>query len=293
MAQFHIKRHFFVVFIYLMLCLPLTTSADDDKGKREHNNGKPFKSLQKQINNLQDQINNIQQTPGPQGPAGPQGPQGEPGVQGPEGPQGPAGPQGATGPAGQNGAPGPDLEVRTAVCHLYTLYSLPLPDFCPQDIPPPAVCTPNQSTTEACGNCGTRTRSCLADGTWGAWGSCQNQSNTPYPQCLNACSSNADCQSGSICQNNACVVVDLMSDPNNCGQIGHVCAAQSPGTCGTTGACVNGVCPLQPQGTLCSSTGAVCDGAGTCISPPGQPAGSACSQNSDCLSGTCLFNVCL
>lgn len=76
MELLHFKKRILYPVLIFIFCIPLSVSADNDRGKREHSNGQPFKSLQQQINNLQDQIDNIQLTPGPAGPQGPAGPAG-------------------------------------------------------------------------------------------------------------------------------------------------------------------------------------------------------------------------
>ena len=47
--------------------------------------------------------------------------------------------------------------------------------FPPIQDPPVCACTPGQASSQACGNCGHRTRTCGGNCQWGAWGSCAGQ----------------------------------------------------------------------------------------------------------------------
>ena len=50
-----------------------------------------------------------------------------------------------------------------------------LPPNCGHDIIVQGECTPGQTQSQACGNCGTQTRTCQSNGQWGGFGPCMNQ----------------------------------------------------------------------------------------------------------------------
>ena len=48
-------------------------------------------------------------------------------------------------------------------------------DAKPDTSPPPTACTAGETSTEACGKCGTRERACTPKGSWGAFGDCAHE----------------------------------------------------------------------------------------------------------------------
>jgi hypothetical protein len=170
--------------------------------------------------------------------------------------------------------------------------------------------------------------SVIPAGTCNATGMCQTGlpvNCAPYlcqnAACRAVCISNAECQSGFVCQNGACVGA---GQPN-----GTACSADSQcasgicasGVCCSTacsGPCracniVAGSCVPRPAGTTCGvqscmgSTfvpASVCSGTGMCVSPPPQSClpyvcgtnacQTSCASNTDCQVGfSCQAGACV
>ncbi|MCC6994844.1 MAG: matrixin family metalloprotease [Deltaproteobacteria bacterium] len=112
------------------------------------------------------------------------------------------------------------------------------------------------------------------------------------------CTSAAQCDSGQLCMNNACV-----PDPS-VGGYGTAC--RSDGSCSNaSGFCVeyqgSAVCTQAcgsgcPNGDQCVSLqggGNACiPGTGGPVTPPKQPFGGACTTGANCQSGECAANMC-
>jgi hypothetical protein len=147
--------------------------------------------------------------------------------------------------------------------------------------------------SEACGNCGTRTRTC-SNGVVSAWSACSDQG-TCAPNASEACANGGQRTCGGLCQWGAC------SDPSCAGP-----ASQACGNCGTQtrtcsagawsdwSACSDGACaPNQTQ--TCGTGGTeTCGGscqwgpcAGqTCVGPASQACGDCGTQTRTCDNGT-------
>jgi RHS repeat-associated protein len=175
-----------------------------------------------------------------------------------------------------------------------------------------ATCT--GPSTQACGNCGTQSRTCNA-GTWSAWGACTGQG-ACAPGATQACGSGGTqsctaacawgpcgCPSGQAACSGGCK--NLQADPSNCGACGNVCVGPTGGTatcaggvCGATcaagqttcsGACKN----LQSDSANCGSCGNACPSGTTCSAGTCKKAlGAACGSGTDCASQICAQGVC-
>jgi hypothetical protein len=134
------------------------------------------------------------------------------------------------------------------------------------------VCTPGQTESASCGDCGTKTRTCTASCTWGSYGSCTGQ---------------GVCSAGQT-QSQAC---------GNCGSQTRTCSSSC--TWGSYGSCTGqGVCsPGQTQSQACGNCGTQsrscsssctwgsygsCTGQGVCS--PGATTQSGCDV---CAQKTC------
>ena len=82
-------------------------------------------------------------------------------------------------------------------------------------------CSPGAQEPEGCGNCGTRTRTCGAEGRWGAWGACSDEGEC-RPDTQRACDGCGRQTCNSRCTWNAC-------------DGGGVCAPGEVGDCGSCG----------------------------------------------------------
>jgi hypothetical protein len=143
-------------------------------------------------------------------------------------------------------------------------------------------CSPGDSQTQSCGNCGTQTRGCSSAGTWDGWGACTDQGAcAPGAEETQAC---GDCgvakrSCSSSCQWNgfgACESAPSFEP--------QACATGAMGACGTGAqACVSGVLECRQTVTASSETcdgvdndcnGLVDDGAckSTLAPPPAPPA---------------------
>ncbi|MFO0617028.1 MAG: hypothetical protein U0414_30815 [Polyangiaceae bacterium] len=126
---------------------------------------------------------------------------------------------------------------------------------------------------------------CVAPADCNAFGQCQVGSSSVGMACTTSCPDGAPCVDGYCCAapcnepchacsnaltgapNGQCASVTNLTDPSD------DCPAQAPGTCGTTGACVDGACEYTPAGSTCGDTHCMgknvaadeCDGAGACV----------------------------
>ncbi len=133
------------------------------------------------------------------------------------------------------------------------------------------VCTPGQSQSEGCGNCGSRSRACGSNGQWGGWSSCSGQ---------------GECTTGAT-QSQAC---------GDCGSQVRTCNGSCEwggwGSCQDQGLCVPGAVESQLCG-LCGTRTRSCaagcqwsqwsDCAGQGVCSPGQQGTEDCG---DCGSRT-------
>lgn len=128
-------------------------------------------------------------------------------------------------------------------------------------------CTPGTSDSEACGNCGTRTRDCVA-GKWTAFGACKNAGNCK-PTTTQACGNGGMQTCSAACQWEACT--------------GQKCDGSPVELCGNCGfhsrTCNNGAW---------SAFGA-CTGERDCLPGDSQACGANTSQTCglDCYWGAC------
>lgn len=147
-------------------------------------------------------------------------------------------------------------------------------------------CTPGTTESLSCGNCGTKTRTCEAGGTWGAFTPCSGQGacvpDTTSAQSCGLCGTRpVTCTATCTWEESAC------DDP---------CAdseATLGGPCATSGACSAGMtCLVSPQrqvyaGGYCSKTActtdAACGADGICARAFGEDVCLArCARNEDC-----------
>jgi len=162
------------------------------------------------------------------------------------------------------------------------------------------VCTANSTQSLACGNCGTKTRTCAANClSWGAYGSCTGQGvcspgSTDSQACgwcgtkTRTCTSSCTWGSYGGCEGQGvCAAGD--TDTQACGSCGtrtrtcstSVCAWESWGTCTGQGVCSPGSTKVQGCGS-CGTQTSTCTSAcawgtwgtcqeGNCFNPPNTP----------------------
>ena len=158
--------------------------------------------------------------------------------------------------------------------------------------PPDPTCSGPRE--EACGSCGTRSRTCVAGG-WSAWGACAGEG-VCAANATQACGAGGtqicggNCQWGT-CGGQACAGVATQS----CGNCGSQTRTCNNGTWSAFSACAGeGVCaPATPQ--ACGTGGTqtceptcqwgTCTGQ-TCSGPTTQACGSCGSQSRTCNNGT-------
>lgn len=147
--------------------------------------------------------------------------------------------------------------------------------------------------SEACGNCGTRTRTCR-NGAWSGWSACANEGSCAAGN-IQACGNGGSQQCGNNCQWGPCL---------NQGCVGP--AMQSCGNCGTQSrTCVNGVwsawTPCANQGSCSPNAVQTCGNGGTqicsvtcqwdactnqsCVGPASQACGRCGIQTRTCTNG--------
>jgi hypothetical protein len=143
--------------------------------------------------------------------------------------------------------------------------------------------------------------------------SCSIRAGGTTPEC--ACGDFAECLSGEVCANQAgrWQCVNLSTNPQNCGEIGNVCAegeicqtgdcvcGSTGGRCGEGQSCCGGACiDTSSDPANCGGCGTVCgggetcqDGACVCGSGPGArvcTAPSTTSLGESCCGGSCVAN---
>ena len=168
--------------------------------------------------------------------------------------------------------------------------------------PCPGECTPGQTQSQACGNCGTKTRTCSNSCSWGSWGSCNGQGScspgqsqsqacgscgTQTRTCSNSCSwgSWGSCNGQGVCSPG-----QTTSCSGQCGSGTKTCSGSCQwGSCSApdVGECT----PGQNQSQACGNCGTQtrtcsnscswgswgsCNGQGSCS--PGQSQSQACGS---------------
>ncbi len=127
------------------------------------------------------------------------------------------------------------------------------------------ACNPGQVQSQACGNCGTKTRTCSSNGQWSAWSTCQGQG---------VCSPGAK-QSRDCCdcgtQARTCTASCQWADWGSCSGPDPAGGSQScdtgePGPCADgrmrcVGGCLDCVRAYQPTAELCDGIDNDCSGA--------------------------------
>jgi hypothetical protein len=135
------------------------------------------------------------------------------------------------------------------------------------------VCAPGQMSSQACGNCGTQTRTCDATCQWGAYGSCSNEG-TCMPNASQACNMYGTQTCTAACAWGACSCPQAPACTPNMTQTCGNCGTQTCDACGQWGTCTEqdgGCVPNLTQ--ACNSYGTqTCDSAcgwGPCSCPTG------------------------
>ncbi len=122
-------------------------------------------------------------------------------------------------------------------------------------------CSPGATQNQACGNCGSRTRTCAASCSWGGWSSCQGQG--PCSPSSVDTASCCDCGTKSRACNNQCQW-DGWSECAGPDPLG-ACATGQPGPCAQgTVRCVTGclgcVSDYEPVAEMCDAIDNDCSG---------------------------------
>ena len=155
------------------------------------------------------------------------------------------------------------------------------------------VCTPGQTETQACGSCGTQTRTCTSSCSWGNWGSCDGEG-VCEPDSTNGCGNcgtktcNNSCAWGS-CGGEGVCTKGTTDDCGNCGTktCNSSCAwgscdgqgvckpgdqdSQDCGDCGSQSKTCGGSCQWGDYGS--------CDGQGVCTKAPPRTVGIAAHKH--------------
>ena len=129
-------------------------------------------------------------------------------------------------------------------------------------------CAPGTSDSQACGNCGTRTRTC-GNGVWSAYGACKT-AGVCAPNTSQACGNGGMQTCTNACQWNACSGQKCDGSPiESCGNCGFHSRSCSNGTWSAFGAC---------------------NGERECLPGDSQACGASMSQDCglDCYWGACL-----
>lgn len=245
---------------------------------------------------------------------GPQGPPGEKGLQGIQGPKGDKGDTGDTGPQGIQGPAGPAGPLVSCL-EGQILVTTETGWQCGEVVPFP----------NAIGKC--FQTSCILTCSYD-WGNCDNAVANGCETNLQNDSTNCGacgvaCPVGDVCTNGTCSLQcsagqtncngsckNLQNDSTNCGACGNACAVGlvcTNGVCGCPSGQTNcsGVCAdLSNDAGNCGACGVTCTcppplrypfctgGSCACSAPVGGDIGSACSLNTDCVSGFCVEGYC-
>jgi len=191
-------------------------------------------------------------------------------------------------------------------------------DDCDGGVDETFTCTPNQGEEEACGNCGTRTRTCTGSCNWGGWSDCGGQGvcspgqsssescglcGTRSRSCSGSCQWNdweaclgqgvcspaaSESQGCGLCgtQSRSCSDSCQWGGWSGCGSQG-VCApgqleSQGCGNCGTQTRTCNAQCGWDSWGT--------CSGQGVCSPGGSQSQGCGlCGTQSRSCTGLCQW----
>jgi|GEM_PF-2888924 len=140
----------------------------------------------------------------------------------------------------------------------------------------PDACTAGADESEACGDCGARSRSCSATCEWSAWGPCEATVGG-----AGACDDGNGCTDDSCAAGGSCVHVDNQAscDDGDACTVGDVC--QGGGCAGAPRDC--------DDGNLCTDDS--CGAATGCVHSPSVSAcddGNACTLGDVCQGGACV-----
>jgi hypothetical protein len=172
------------------------------------------------------------------------------------------------------------------------------------------ACAPGQMSSQACGNCGTQTRTCGTNCQWGAYGACMS-TGTCAPGAMQACNTYGSQTCTGACTWSSCSCPMTPTCAPNAVQACGACGTQTCTACGQWETCVGQTGCVPGATRACNMYGtqtcsAACGwGACSCAAPPictpnaVQPCGNcgtqtcdACGQWSNCGGeGVCAPNA--